>query len=191
GDLLIEVGGEGKVDALATKIRTALEEGRVVRTLVPKVTLELRDIEPTADVEDVLEGLTKAYDCSREELRVKALRPGFAGMMRAVADAPAKIVPDILKNDKVKIGRVSTRVRVLPESKRCYRCQAAGHSSRECRGPDVPLGRNTCRRCGVEGHWARDCKSSPKCPVCTSTGRDANHEMWSRACAPRGVGGLP
>ncbi|XP_043264275.1 zinc finger CCCH domain-containing protein 13-like [Colletes gigas] len=173
GDLIVEYAKTGSAAKGAEAIHNGLGEGFSVRTMVPKVEVQIRDLDPICDTQEIIEGFCKAYDVAdRGEVRVKLLRTTYMGTQLAILEAPAALAAKIETKDRAKIGYMSARVRVAPRVLRCFRCHDFGHMGADCtnKGEGVTI----CRRCGNEGHVMSTCTNVPSCILCQGRGLPDN-----------------
>ena len=179
GDVLIEIrkttaeGRQGFTDAL----REALGESGSVRVLVPRTTLEIRDMDSCTTVEEVELALRKKLQTYEGKLEVRLTRPNAAGQRMAVFSIEEEAAARLLETARICIGWISCRLRRREQLTRCFRCLGYGHESRACKGPDRS---NQCYRCGSVEHKVADCKASPKCFLCT--GGSLGHVAGSGSC---------
>ncbi|KYB29479.1 hypothetical protein TcasGA2_TC034546 [Tribolium castaneum] len=70
-----------------------------------------------------------------------------------------QLLRDLRNNERLDLISVPER-RILPEKRKCFRCGAEGHISKNCNTPRVE--NNTkcfpCFKCGKMGHFARECQ---------------------------------
>ena len=164
-DLLVEIkcaaGDRGKLDSA---FRDAVGESGSVRHLVPMVEVEILDVDPTVEEEEV----TKAVrSCLWEEpsacVKVSLTRKPFRGTRKAFVRLEEASALTLLKATHIKIGWVSCRVRKKTELIQCYRCLGFGHMAAKCRGPDRS---RCCWRCGEEGNVTASYSREPRCDLC-------------------------
>lgn len=178
-----------KTIALAMHSKLGDSVGKVVQLGV-QVEVEVLDIDAAATASEVLEALRDAIPGQDDpagkidrdvvsDVRIWGTR---SGQQIATAKMPRSIAASIAR---VPIGWTMCRVRprTLPPE-RCFRCQAFGHNTRECKAVDRT---GACWKCGVIGHAMKDCaEADDRCVACESVGLPRiPHKPGSGACAAR------
>lgn len=196
GDLLVELTKGRKAAAASQPLQQALAErlgdrAAAVTRLCQQVDLEVVDLDAAATVEEVADAIRSAIAGANEDptvtaqlrdVQVTGLWPTRSGQqvatVRVLRSATAGLT-------HVRIGWLQCRARPRrPEPARCFRCHGYGHTSRDCRGPDLSA---ACRRCGEAGHKAAACtKGQDRCVACERIGaKKMAHRPGSGACSAR------
>jgi len=196
GSLLLELPKGAKSSAAAKSIAEALGSklgdsvGRVSQLGV-QVEVEVLDLDAVSSAAEVLEALRAAIPgeddpaavAERQAICDVRIWPVRAGQQVATAKMSRYAASKITK---IAVGWTMCRVRprTLPPE-RCFRCQAFGHNSRNCKSAADRTG--ACWRCGESGHQLKDCKAdSDRCLACEMAGLGkAIHKPGSGACAAR------
>jgi len=194
GSLLMELPKGAKSSAAAKTIASAISTklgdsvGKVIQLGV-QVEVEIVDLDAVSSAAEVLEALRAAFPgddpaatAEREAISDVRIWPVRAGQQVATAKMSRHAASLITK---IPVGWTMCRVR--PRShppERCFKCQAFGHNSRSCTGPDRT---GACWRCGVIGHLLKDCKApDDSCLACELAGLPkTGHRPGSGACAAR------
>ena len=151
---------------LGTAFKEAIGASGSVHHLIPRIEVEIVDLEPTIEVKDVEDAVRSLFDKEPElELRVSLSKTPYRGNRKAYVLLEEARALKLLKATHIKIGWVSCRVRRKTELIRCYRCLGFGHMAANCRGLDRS---RCCWRCGEEGHAAASCSRKPRCYLCTA-----------------------
>ena len=149
---------------LGTAFKEAIGARGVIRHLIPRI--EIADLEPTIEVEDVEDAVRSFFDQEPEmEFRVSLTKTTYRGNKKAYVLLEEARAWKPLKAAQIKIGWVSCRVRRKKEVNRCFRCLGFGHIAADCRGLDRS---RSCWRCGEEGHVAGSCTGKPRCYLCAA-----------------------
>jgi len=178
GSLLLELPKGSKSASAAKTIAAAISDklgdsvGKVSQLDVQS-QIEILDLDAVSTAAKVLEALrsnipghddpaAKAERDSIGEVRIWPTRTGqqiaTAKMSRHAASLISKVV----------VGWTMCRVRVRSQPpERCYRCQAFGHNTRSCTGPDRT---GACWECGLTGHPMKDYRRR-KTVACPATSR--------------------
>ena len=144
--------------------------------------MELRDLDPIIEKEEVLAEFEKAMGITEAVVTVKALRRSYSGTQTAILELPTKVAVGLHENARIKIGYVYTRVRMVPEVKRCYRCHDFGHISYNCKA--VIQGRESCRRSEEDGIKEYSA-TVPRYSLCAAKGikeENCRHVAGSTQC---------
>ncbi|XP_026331798.1 uncharacterized protein LOC113239145 [Hyposmocoma kahamanoa] len=186
GARMIEVPGATsakKADALASKIIELV--GGLAMVSRPSKTADLRvaGLDETATPEKVRDAVAAKGQCPPSEVSVGAVRHDPNGRGSALVRCPVRAAQLVVAAGRLQMGWTSAGVQVLePRPMRCYKCMGIGHTRALC---PSPMDRSAlCLRCGQEGHQAASCSAAPKCAVCTSARRPAEHIMRGLSCAP-------
>ncbi|XP_046661608.1 uncharacterized protein LOC124354883 [Homalodisca vitripennis] len=174
GDVLLELGKSRDKDGFAASLKTALGDKGSIRTLQPRCSVEIRDLDALSTEDEVIKALKKALPELPGEaggLKVWLTKPNRSQQRMAIAELGEKHANKLLSLQHLRVGWVSCRLKQRVIVQRCYRCLAFGHSSRTCRGPDRSF---NCLRCGDQGHKKKDCTSSLSCFLCKETGSAGN-----------------
>ena len=135
---------------LDTAFKEAVGTSGTVRHLIPRIKVEIADLEPTIIAGDVAEAVRGFFEQETEiELTFSLAKRPYRGNRKAFDLLEEAKALKLLKAAHIKIGWVSCRVRRKKELNRCYRCLGFGHIAANCRGPDRS---RCCWRCGEEGH---------------------------------------
>ena len=166
-DLLVELKCSTKCRGrLDTAFKEAVGAKGTVRHLIPRIEVEITDLEPTIGTGDVEEAVRGFFEQEPEiELTVSLTKRPYRGNRKAFVLLEEGKALKLLKAAHIKIGWVSCRVRRKKKINRCYRCLGFGHIAVDCRGPDRS---RCCWRCGEEGHTAGSCTRQPRCYLCTA-----------------------
>ena len=133
-NLLIELRKSSKLGEVSGAIRQAVGNQMLVRSMVPTVTIELRDLEETTTEEEIREAFIAALvEATPDQVEVKALRAGPRGTKVALVVAPRAIATaKVLKPGKVRVGWVNATAREKKLVIRCFKCLEFGHVAAEC-----------------------------------------------------------
>ena len=137
-DLLVKVKcatkDRGKLDSV---FRDVVGETESVRHLVPKVEVEILDIDSNAKAKEVAETV---MSCLQEEpssnLKVSMMKRPFRGTRKTFVRLKEERALILLKATHIKIGWVSCKARRKTEINRCRYCLGFGHMAADCQGPD-------------------------------------------------------
>ena len=85
---------------------------RVVRHLIPRIELEIADLEPSVEAENVEEAIRRFFEQEPDlELRFSLTKTPYGGNKKAYVLLEEARVLKLLKATHIKIGWVSCRVR--------------------------------------------------------------------------------
>lgn len=183
GDLLLELTNKGEINSVSTlrdQLAKAVGEENEVKTLSPEATIAIRDLDEITTQNEVLEALEKKFENLKGTLRIRSLRSGHSGTQTAIVSMPKRLLPEVMKEGKIKIGWVSCRIKekVVPLS--CYKCFEYGHRALECKSA---VDRSKwCKNCSETGHIAKECKNQPKCAICSERKIESRHGTGSFRC---------
>ena len=91
-NLLIELRKSSKLGEVSGAIRQAVGNQMLVRSMVPTVTIELRDLEETTTEEEIREAFIAALvEATPDQVEVKVLLAGPRGTKVALVVAPRAI----------------------------------------------------------------------------------------------------
>ena len=180
-EILIVLDKSGNIQALNEAIVKAVGAQAKVNTLTRKTIVEIRDIDETVAVEEVLEAVSRRLDLPGNNFADSCrLRKGYGGLQAATILMTVEQAQQLLATPKIKIGWVNCRIRERRQVTQCYRCLGFGHISTSCNGPDR---RNVCYRCGKVGHVVKDCRGNAQCILCKDRNMADEHLLGSNRCA--------
>ncbi|XP_054280709.1 uncharacterized protein LOC128998547 [Macrosteles quadrilineatus] len=170
GKVLLELGKSGDRVAFAAKVREALGDHGTVRELEPRTSVEIRDLDGLSTEAEVREAINKAIPDiqNADSLKVWLTRPNRSEQRIAIAEMRNQDASKLLNLTHLRIGWVNCRLRRRVVVPRCFRCLGFGHSSRNCKGPDLS---KNCFRCGGSGHNRKNCTAAERCFLCTEKGQ--------------------
>lgn len=185
GARLIEISGaerDGKADALAAKLREALDPAIVeVSRPIKSVDLRVLGLCDSATPELVRAAVARRGECPEADVRVGEIREDHAGTRTAWVRCPVAAAKRLTSGGRLLVGWVSVQVKLLPNRPmQCFRCLETGHVSCRC---TAEVDRSSlCFRCGEPGHKAAQCSAAASCVLCTAAGKPAGHRVGSAAC---------
>lgn len=182
GNLLIEFNkGTDSMEMYKNLIRD-MDEGCTIKRMVPKTDVEILDIDPTVETEELKDTLHKSLNIDTLDIRTKMFRTTSVGLKRAIVEIPAKAIINLEGKPKIKIGWTMCRIRMITKITRCFKCHELGHIAISC--PLKGEVGTVCRKCGETGHMIGDCKDTPKCILCSRRGytEDIGHVAGSYRC---------
>ncbi|KAJ8980479.1 hypothetical protein NQ317_013232 [Molorchus minor] len=166
GDVLIELDTKATGGAqLCESLRGAFAGSATVRTLKPKVTVEIRDLDCLTTEEEVQVAIREIIGNIPDNHRVSLTRPNTRGQKIAILELEEKEAEQLIKVGRVKIGFTCARIRRRVMVTRCFACFGYGHRQAQCKGPNR-YKEGICIRCGEKGHIRKDCRATPKCFLC-------------------------
>jgi hypothetical protein len=181
GGVLIELGsGRGQAE-FAESVKTALEVGDKLKSVAPRLRVEVMDLDSSSTQDEVSDALKRELGQGTGDFKVFLTKPNPRDQRLAVVDLDASSGRKLLQRGKIKVGWVVCRVRTRVEIPRCFRCLEYGHTRRECKGPDRS---EACWKCGGAGHKSTTCSQAPSCEACkkATDGRPSDHVQGSGAC---------
>ncbi|XP_050538971.1 uncharacterized protein LOC126904222 [Daktulosphaira vitifoliae] len=157
GHLLVEMSrGSLSVEKVNSAIKTAVGSELVVSTLQNTTRFGIFGLDDITTQEEVLEAVDRETNFRAGGIEVKiVLRDMARSQKLAIVTMPQELAKKILEKGRLCVGYVSCRIKQWIDKKRCFRCMAFGHDSKECSGPDRT---DCCRACGQGGHVAKECK---------------------------------
>ena len=149
-DLLVELKCPKECRGLLdSAFQEAIEVRGTVRHLIPRFEVEITDLHPSIEGEEVEEAVREFCQQGPEmELRVSLTKRPYRGIRKAYVLLKETRTLKLCKASHIRIGWVSCGVRRKIETNSCYRCLGFGMAA-DCRGPDRS---RDCWRCGEEGH---------------------------------------
>lgn len=165
GEVLLELrkSSADSRAAFSAALKAATGEASSVRQLVPRASLEIRDLDSCSSKEEVEEAVRRALAGYEGYLQVGLTRPNTREQVTAIVTIDESGAKTLMQTARVKIGWVNCRIRRRVEVPRCFKCLGYGHQSTRCAGVDRG---KACFRCGEEGHKAAQCKAGPLCFLC-------------------------
>ena len=133
-DLLVELKCSTKSRGrLNTAFKEVIGARRTVWHLIPRIDVEIADLEHTIEAKDVEDAVRSLFDEEPElELRVSLSKTPYRGNRKAYVLLEEARVLKLLKVAYIKIGWVSCRVRRKMEVNRCFCCLGFGHIAADC-----------------------------------------------------------
>lgn len=134
-----------------------------------RTTLELRNLDPLAEKNEILEGFATATSIEQADIHVRSMRMAPSGTQTAILDAPTYGLPQDITSRTIKIVLTISYARILRKVTRCFRCHALGPLSNTHKS--LPLDKEVCRKCAAPDHSIKDCNKEPCCMLCAAQGR--------------------
>ena len=150
-DLLVELKCSTKSGGrLDTAFKEVIGARGTVRHLIPRIEVEIADLEPTIEAEDAEDAVRSFFDQEPElELRVSLSKTPYKGKRKAYVLLEEAMALKLLKGAHIKIGWVSCRVRSNKEENRRFRRLGFGHIAADCRGPTAAGAAGAVVRMGI------------------------------------------
>lgn len=185
GDVLVELGTNTRnKENFCEALRGALGETATVRSLEPKITLEIRDLDCLSTEEEVKAAIQRDLKDYTGELKVSVTKTNAREQRMAFVEIGPREAHELLKIGRIKIGWLYCRVGRRTVVTRCYACFGFGHHQATCKGPNRKE-QGICIQCGEKGHIKKDCQSEPKCFLCAKESigpEQLKHVAGSGAC---------
>lgn len=163
GQVLLELGRKTEnPEQFGAVLTSILGDMASVRCLIPRTSVEIRDLDCLTDKEDVEQALKRDI-AEIGEMRVTITPPDAREQRLAIVQLGEKAAAALLKQGRIKIGWVFCRIRQRVVVPRCFRCLDYGHVARTCDGPDRS---GLCYKCGGAGHKAKECTAKECCLLC-------------------------
>lgn len=89
--------------------------------------MEISDIDPSVDNEEVVRIITEHLKVEDTELKIRSLRVTASGTKLAILKMPITVAKNIHETPRIKIGWTVCRLRILPKLIRCFNCHGFGH----------------------------------------------------------------
>ncbi|MBJ4683863.1 hypothetical protein JGE71_25850, partial [Salmonella enterica subsp. enterica serovar Typhimurium] len=123
GDVLIEIKRgtkEGK-EAFRNALKLAVSEKAVLRPLIPRAHLEIRDLDSCATDEEVKGARLSILLDYEGPLETRLTRPNKFEQRMAIVTLSEEAADALLQREHIRIGWVSCRIRDRPIAERCYK----------------------------------------------------------------------
>lgn len=183
GEVLLELGNTSKnKSAFSDALQHILAGKAVVRSLEPKETLEIRDLDSLTTKEEIQNAIKRDLKELAGEVQVSVTKANSREQKIAIVQLNARGARELLKAQHIRIGWVRCRVRERVVVPRCFRCLGYGHMARTCKGPDRS---RACYKCGEADHKAKECSATERCVLCLEEGlsqSEQNHVPGSGRC---------
>lgn len=171
GDVLLELGAKTKnKEGFATSVRAALgEAASSVRSLEPKTSIEVRDLDEFTTEDEVRAAIVKETKDISGRIAVFLTKANARAQKTAIVELSTTAANTILAASRLKVGYMHARVRHRVVVTRCYKCFGYGHEQSTCQGPDRRA-QKICIRCGEKDHKKAECGNDAKCFLCAEIG---------------------
>lgn len=185
GDMLIVLRKENneKTPELQNIIAGVLGEEAVVIAKCHEEELEIKDIDETTTILEILEALqnTAGDDCKITIDAVKSLRKAYGGTQTATVRLNIATANKVIgEYGKIKIGWVNCRIRKNIKPVKCFRCWQYGHLANKC-GNEIDR-TNVCMKCGELNHKIANCQNEAHCMLCKEKNMRYDHIAGSSRC---------
>lgn len=178
-ELLIVLRKGEQTSDFANIVEEELHGKAQVKPLTATRTVEIRDLDETAELQDVIGALKELLGSSAPADIGCVLFRSYGGMQVALVSLPDAAANTLIELGRIRINLVNCRTRERTEVRRCLRCLGFGHVASRCEGPDR---KGHCWNCGEAGHLNKDCKKEPSCTACADRKLDSAHKPGSRRC---------
>ena len=133
-DLLVEMKcstkSRGRLD---TAFKEVIGARGTVQRLIPLIEVEIADLEPTIEAEDVEDAVKSFFDQEPKlDLRVSLSKTHYGGNRKTYLLLEESRALKLLKRTHIKIGWVSCRVRRKKEVNPRFRCLGFSHIAADC-----------------------------------------------------------
>lgn len=153
GHLLVELNWTPtNVEKVNSAIRRAVGETSTVSTLRQTVKVGIIGLDEVTTPEEIKQAITSTFPTEAVE-KISMIKMS-RGQQIAVITVTTEVTNKIVNLGRIRVGYVSCSTRMWLDIKRCFRCLASGHETRDCQGTDIS---SCCRGCGKHGHFIKDC----------------------------------
>ncbi|XP_033222626.1 uncharacterized protein LOC117176483 [Belonocnema kinseyi] len=165
GDVLVEISASVEArNKFSEALTAAVGQDGQVRQLVPKASLDIRDLDAATDEQEVRDALEKLPGLGNTgEFKINLSKPSRWGTRMAFIECDEVNAKKLDELGHIRIGWVSCRVILRLVVRRCFRCHGFGHIAVSCKEKDRS---KSCWKCGKEGHMSSSCKEEPHCYLC-------------------------
>ena len=120
-----------------------------VRTLVPRVKLEVCDLDACFEKDEVMKALKRELPDAKENFEVTLTKVNARRLRLAIVKFDERHAIKLIEAAKLRMGWVPCRVRLRTDVRRCYKCLGFGHWTSQWKGPER---HDLCFRCKTERH---------------------------------------
>lgn len=183
GDIFLKLERGSGREAFTAEVEKAVQGLGEVRKEERKWTLEIRDIDSEATVDEVRTALERALGNQDNGRKVTLLKPNMSGLRMAIVMISKRQADELIRIGHVRVGLVSCRIRKRVKVVRCHRCLGFGHRKDECKHADRS---NLCFKCGGADHRLAQCQAEPSCFLCKEAGTEEDgckHMAGSGSCS--------
>jgi len=167
---------------LQQEVKDILKESADIRSVAPKTTIEIRDLDALTTPEEVEQSIRSLMEIGTESMVIRITKPNSRELVRAFVTLSQERAKDLLQIGSIKVGWCRVKLRKYENVKRCFKCFGTGHEQWNCTGPDRK-NQGLCIRCGEAGHIMKVCKNEAKCCLCTEAGHSQrNHLPGTSKC---------
>lgn len=165
GDLSIEISAKADIAPVHEMVERAIGDKERLRSLRQHLILEIRGLDPITGDMDLIEDLAKVLELEPCIMEARSIRlNGNAERRSGIFMIPARCAKNIKEGERIQMGYVMTRPRVLPDIIPCYECHHFAHIANQCK--HMMDGKEICRRCGSGKHVMATCKAQVRCLLC-------------------------
>lgn len=184
GGILVELSAKPEDKSrFSSALKAAVGEKGKVRSLVPRAEVDIRDLDPTTEKEEIKSALEAALEIKlNDDTKINMSRPNRWGVMMAFVELEETYANKLDEMNHIKIGWVNCRIRKRETLLRCFRCHGYGHMAAGCQATDRA---GACWKCGDKNHQTTNCKATPNCYLCSERVPDKIHDhvTGSSMCA--------